>query len=186
MAVDKSPSTTLRPEYLERAYATYPGANFLHLTRHPRTTGESIVKQLRQGDARGAPRSDQLDPQAAWMRAHTNIVNFAVTLPEGQCLRIKAEDLLSEPELYLPQIAEWLGLDTGAAAIEAMMHPERSPYASPGPEAARFGNDAEFLERPAYRRERVTEPALLGRLSWVPDADFDKPTLKLARELGYA
>lgn len=187
IALDKTPRTVLRPEYLERAYGMYPDANFLHLTRHPRSTGKSLVTNLQRNNEWGGTfRAEQIDPQGIWVKAHTNITQFAASLPEGQCLRIKGEDLLTEPGVYLPQIAEWLGLDTGAAALDAMLHPERSPYACYGPEQAKFGNDPEFLEKPAFRAKRVTEPPLLGALDWAPDREFDKPTIKLARELGYA
>jgi len=187
IAVDKTPRTVLRPEYLERAYAMYPDASFLHLTRHPRSTGKSLINNLkRNGEWGGTFNAAQVDPQGIWLKAHTNITQFAVTLPEGQCLRIKGEDLLSEPALYLPQIAEWLGIDTGAQAVDAMLHPERSAYACYGPESAKFGNDPEFLESPAFRAKTVHEPPLGGPLDWAPEREFDKPTVKLARELGYA
>jgi hypothetical protein len=187
IAVDKTPRTVLRPEYLERAYAMYPNASFLHLTRHPRSTGKSLINNLkRNAEWGGTFNADRVDPQGIWLKAHTNITHFAATLPEGQCLRLKGEDLLSDPMLYLPQIAEWLGIDTSAEAIDAMLHPEQSPYACYGPEAAKFGNDPEFLEKPAFRSSRVHEPPLAGTLEWAPDREFDKPTVKLARELGYA
>jgi Sulfotransferase family len=187
VAVDKTPRTVLRAEYLERAYRMYPDANFLHLTRHPRSTGKSLINNLKRNNEWGGTfKAEQVDPEGIWQRAHANITQFAATLPEGQCLRIKGEELLSDPALYLPQIAEWLGLDSGPDAVEAMLHPERSPYACYGPEAAKFGNDPEFLEQPAFRSSRVLEPALFGGLEWAPDREFDKPTIKLARELGYA
>lgn len=187
VAVDKTPRTVLRPEYLERAYSMYPDASFLHLTRHPRSTGKSLLNNLkRNAEWGGTFKADQVDPERIWLRAHTHITQFAATLPEGQCLRIKGEDLLSAPASYLPQIAEWLGLDTSAAALDAMMHPERSPFACYGPEQAKLGNDPEFLEKPEFRASRVHEPALAGALDWAPDREFDKPTIKLARELGYA
>jgi hypothetical protein len=187
VAVDKTPRTVLRPEYLERAYNMYPDANFLHLTRHPRSTGKSLINNLkRNAEWGGTFSADRVDPQGIWLKAHTHITQFAATLPEGQCLRIKGEELLSDPALYLPQIAEWLGLDPGAEAVEAMLHPEHSPYACYGPEEAKFGNDPEFLEKPAFRASRVREPTLAGALDWAPDREFDKPTIKLSRELGYA
>jgi hypothetical protein len=187
IAVDKTPRTVLRSEYLERAYAMYPDANFLHLTRHPRSTGKSLISNLkRNAEWGGTFKAEQVDPQAIWLRAHSNIAQFAASLPQGQCLRIKGEDLLSEPALYLPQIAEWLGLDAGADSVDAMLHPERSPYACYGPEQAKFGNDPEFLEKPAFRPSRVHEPALAGALEWAQDRAFDQPTIKLAREFGYA
>ncbi len=95
-----------------------------------------------------------------WYDIHKRIVRFLDTLPSGQWMRIKGEDLLSEPEVYLPQIAGWMGLRTDAEAVDAMMHPENSPYACPGPWPARGGNDRKFTHSPKLRRGRVREPDL--------------------------
>lgn len=187
IAVDKSPRTSMKPEYLERAYNMFPQASFLHLTRHPRSTANSFVANLQRNHEWGGTfNADQVDPEKIWLRTHQNIVDFAATLPEGQCMRIKGEDLLSDPELYLPQIAEWLGLDAGPEAIAAMLHPENSPFAHVGPEQARLGNDPEFLEDPALRRGKITAPSLAGELEWAPAREFSAQTTKLAKQLGYA
>ena len=89
-----------------------------------------------------------MDRLIGWHHMHTNILRFTSTLPLGQSLRVKGEDILSEPDLYLPQIAEWLGIRTDREAIEAMKHPENSPYARVGPEIARGGNDPKFMRSP--------------------------------------
>lgn len=186
IAVDKTPRTVLSPGYLERCYEMFPDASFLHLTRHPRSTGKSLLNNLKRNSEWGGTfDADRVDPENIWLRAHTNIVNFANTLPEGQCLRIKGEDLLTDPDTYLPQICEWLDIDSDADAIDDMLHPERSPYACYGPENARMGNDPEFLEKPAFRRAVVKEPELYGPLEWSGE-ELRKETIKLARELGYA
>jgi hypothetical protein len=186
IVVDKTPRTVLASASLERAYAMFPDASFLHLTRHPRSNGKSQYAHIqRNSEWGGTANADRVDPETIWLRAHSNIIEFASTLPEGQCLRIKGEALLSDPELYLPQIAEWLGVDTGEDAINAMLHPETSPFACYGPENAKYGNDQEFLENPAFRRREVQEPPLFGPLEWSGE-EFRKETIKVSRELGYA
>jgi hypothetical protein len=45
-----------------------------------------------------------------------------------------------------------LDIRTDEEAIEAMKHPERSPYACFGPVNARFGNNPGFQRAPALRR----------------------------------
>ena len=69
----------------------------------------------------------------------------------NQHMRLRGEDLLSDPSTYLRQIAEWLEVRTDADAVDAMMHPERSPFACHGPVNAKYGNDPNFMENPALR-----------------------------------
>lgn len=54
IVVDKSPPTSYRIEYLQRALRTFPRARFLHLARHPRGHGESVVKALEEAGQYGA------------------------------------------------------------------------------------------------------------------------------------
>jgi hypothetical protein len=161
IGVEKSPVTSLKPKFMERAYAHYPGAYYLHLTRHPVSTRASMrefssYKQSKQ-ESEAQQRADRL---MAWHHIHSNILRFTRTLPLGQTLRVKGEDVLSDPDRYLPQIAEWMGIRTDAEATEAMKHPERSPYACVGPDPARGGNDPKFMRSPKLRGGRIKEPSL--------------------------
>jgi hypothetical protein len=160
--VEKSPVTTHKAIYLERAYACYPEAYYLHLTRHPVSTRSSWEEFMENKAKRrkGQQQSEHMDRFIRWHHMHTNILRFTSTLPLGQTLRLKGEDLLSEPDVYLPQIAEWLGIRTDREAIEAMKHPENSPYARVGPDVARGGNDPKFMRSPKLRAGPVKEPSL--------------------------
>ena len=103
-------------------------------------------------------------------------------------MRIKGEALLLDLENYLPQICEWLEIRIDNDAINAMMHPEDSPYNSEGPPGAPRGNDPNFLTHPAIDRARLAklkEPTLEGELDWRPGELFAPETRKLAKQLGY-
>jgi hypothetical protein len=161
MGLEKSPPNSQKMLFLERAYACYPDAYYLHLTRHPvsnRSSWDEFVdnKSSRKDGGQG----ERMDRLIGWYLMHSNIMKLTSSLPLGQTLRVKGEDILSEPEVYLPQIAEWLGIRTDNEAIEAMMHPENSPYACVGPDAARGGNDPKFMRSPKLRGGRVKEPSL--------------------------
>lgn len=164
MGVEKTPQTCLKDHFLAKAYEFFPDAYYLHLTRHPVSTRMSM---LRHGEARqlGARREKKkhrnvLDPIYRWDRIHTAIINLTGQLPPGQTLRIKGEDLLSEPEQFLPQITRWLGVRTDPQAIAAMKHPELSPYACLGPSLAPGGNNLEFLQNPYLLPKKIPEPSL--------------------------
>lgn len=190
--VEKSPLNTLKLDHLQRLLRIFPRASFLHLTRHPRTAGKSSLelrKSLREGRIEGFPnRVREIDPEKSWLRSQTHIMEFSRELALGQYMRIKAEMLLRDPRKYLTQICDWLGLATDPASIEAMLHPETSPFACMGPPSAMFGNDPNFLKNPVLdfdRLAKIAEPALEGEVDWRPGETFSKPVLRLARQFGY-
>jgi hypothetical protein len=165
MPVDKSPLYAYAPGALERIRQAFPGARFLHLLRHPYTTCESFQKMRRQiHEEGGQPFDFAFNPEKIWLEPHLRIAEFLETVPVAQTLRLRGEVLLADPDCYLPQLAQWLGLDAGPAAIAAMKHPERSPFARLGPINARYGNDLGFMENPALRR--FSPPAVTLETSW--------------------
>lgn len=183
--VEKSPRNTFKVENLRRLLRIFPRASFLHLTRHPQTQGKSSM-ELRK--TFGGDNVQSVDPEKVWMRSQMNILEFSRDLATGQCMRIKGEMLLREPHFYLRQICEWLDIDQDEASIEAMLHPEASPYANIGPPSAPFGNDPNFLTNPELdfaRLARIKEPPLLDEVGWRPGETFSKPVLRMARQFGY-
>lgn len=185
--IEKSPSTVLRPEFIQNAYRTAPQAHFLHLVRHPRATCNSLHRLVTETDRLAGRQERELDPEQVWLDTNRNILEFMDTLPPGQGIRIRGEDLLGEPDVYLPQLCQWMGVRDDEAALEAMRHPEQSPYASIGPPAARFGNDPNFLRNPTFTPREIPEQSLEGALEWTPGdtSGFSADTIRIARRLGY-
>jgi hypothetical protein len=204
--IDKSSIVVYRPENLQRINRMFPGARFLHLVRHPRGHGQSVMKYflerrksgplppahwLQQLASYPSPpgkmkKPEELDPQRGWYALNVNIREFLKTVPETQKLMVRGEDLLSDPDTGLKEVAQWMGLRTDLKAIEQMKHPERSPYASFGPVGARFGNDLFFLENPALRPERAEPQSLAGPLPWRTDGHgLFAHVQQLAIEFGY-
>ncbi|BAC89840.1 gll1899 [Gloeobacter violaceus PCC 7421] len=212
IGVDKSPTTILKVENMERAFHMFPKARFLHLTRHPVTSAKSIAEFLsviiqtreqvgamqakvgwsvdpaflsdEEEDLKGN-KPVKVSPLKLWLSAHTKIMNFMERLPLGQGMRIRGEDLLSDLDIYLPQIAEWLGVRTDQEAIDEMKSPEESPYARTGPINAPFGNDPKFLANPKLRSSKVPIPPLKGTFEWAVDTDTAREIQELAQQMGY-
>jgi hypothetical protein len=200
--VEKSPLHVYKMENLERIERAFPDARYLHLTRHPRGTCESIyalrqetlerVNKMKEklGAAPGpveGPLTSQLQmtPERLWFDPHMNILEFLQQVPTGRRLRLRGEDLLADPDRYLVEIAEWLGISHSPEAIAAMKHPETSPFACLGPPTARFGNDPSFLEAPALRPYRPKVEDMEAPLSWDPTLKFTDVVTDLAGLLGY-
>jgi Sulfotransferase family len=185
-AVEKSPENVATAEALRRLARAYPKARYLHLTRHPVTTQISMVEHRR----RTVP-SYPLDGQpmagiAAWLEVHERIVRFLARVPPERVLRVRAEDVLNDPERRLAAIAQWLGLRTDAAAIAAMRHPEASPFARFGPEGSGVigGHDPEFLRDPiphaAALPHTIEQPT-----GWRGEMRLWRRAVALAHRLGY-
>jgi hypothetical protein len=188
--IDKSPMYIYAPGALQRLIAAFPNAFYLHLTRHPRATCESIyeTRTSAKGNAEGGAlaRDDTaMTPTRMWLEPHLRIRDALEAVPEERRMLVRGESLMIDPWTHLKRIAEWLGIRTDDAAIESMMHPEKSPFACLGPENARLGNDPRFLQSPGLRPYREKPSDLDSALSWDPDLVFDD-TLKLhAIKFGY-
>lgn len=213
--VDKSPSLVYSLDSMRRAHRFFPQARFIHLVRHPRGHGESVLKyseQLARPEYRSREREEEpgaiphwvghlasypsslpgrdgdpdRDPQRGWYALNMNILMFLKSIPRQQWMMILGEALLTDPDRELRHVAHWMGLREDNDAIEEMKHPERSPYACFGPPRARCGNDVFFLESPALRPTRAKPLSLDGPLAWRPDGHGFLPEVKeLAKILGY-
>lgn len=189
-AIDKSPSTVMSRETLERMFSAYPEARYLHLTRHPGTYGRSLVRFAERSEQWGrAIPLDRIDPERIWLQAHQRIVEFTDSLPDGQSMRIKGEDLLARPDAGLLRILAWLGLDSESRVIEKMKHPEQSPFACVGPANAQGGSDPDFLDSPGLSPDRrphgPDQASLDDEYEWVRSATLSHATVSLARSFGY-
>lgn len=207
--VEKSPGTVNSKQGYCSIQVKFPGARFIHLLRHPRGYGDSVMKAIndrrREGplpvthwllqtasyhpdstNSRGKARDKALDPQHWWYARNKEIREFLRSVPCNQQMQVRGEDLLGDPGTHLHAIASWLGLRTDALAIEMMKHPERSPYAFLGPPGGRFGNDRIFLSDPMLDSSRMMTNSLGGPLTWCTDDQGFTPRVKaLAQEFGY-
>ncbi|MCI0563978.1 MAG: sulfotransferase [Nitrososphaera sp.] len=192
--VDKSPLYVFRPAFLERIREAFPEARYLHLVRHPFGTCESVNRKAKEVQEleglqpqKGSFQfisSSKVDPGNSWLNPHLRILAFLKTIPPERQMLLRGEDLLSDPDTHLREIAKWLGISTNEAAIEAMKHPERSPFACYGPMNARMGNDSSFLESPVLRPFTTKLKSL--RNSSTEHIIFSNQLIELGEQFGYA
>jgi len=194
IAVEKSPGSLRRRQYLERLLEAVPQARFIHLLRHPRGQCASVLKarggklmliMLNAIDASGD--TAVIEPQILWHDANALIMNFLNDLPREQWLRVQGEQVLADPDVELTRICQWLELPCGPHELAAMKAPEQSPYAHVGPINARLGNDINFLLEPRLRPAQRDNYDLDEPVPWRPDGQGLHPVVvDLARELGYS
>jgi hypothetical protein len=184
--VEKSPENVETDESLRRLADAYPRALYVHLIRHPVTTQRSMAEHAAR-TVPGFPLADYpMAGIAAWLGTHCRILCFGETLPEHRYLRVKAEEVLKDSRRQLRHIAAWLGVRADDDALEAMMHPEASVFACPGPPDSGIlgGNDPGFLRDPVLRSVEEA-PALERPSGWVENEDLWRRTVSLAVRLGY-
>jgi hypothetical protein len=185
IAVEKSPDNLLTDAALSRMATAYARARYLHLTRHPITTERSIEEHRRR--VVGYPLDGEpMRSIASWYEIHRRILQFAAGLPPKRYLRVRAEDVLNDPEPQLRLITAWLGIRAGGGAIEAMLHPEASPFAHLGHADSGIigGNDPGFLRDPIPHRVD-TSSKLEPPSRWTADPSIWKMVADLANRLGY-
>jgi Sulfotransferase family len=153
IGVDKSPRTALSAHSMQRMLNRPMRARCLHLTRHP----ISCITSMMVSGQVWSRNSAMLEPDteraaycaSLWCEANERILDLIST---DLVLRVRGEHLLAKPDLMLNEIAAWLGLDSDPATLEAMRHPERSPFATPGPWPSWGDQDPGFIASPGLDR----------------------------------
>ncbi|HIO15077.1 MAG TPA: sulfotransferase [Chromatiales bacterium] len=192
VCIDKSPIYVYSPRAMVNIASGFPDARYLHLTRHPRETCESIHRTRMQaqgagagGLAMGGDEDESVNPETMWLKPHLRILEFLENIPQQNKMRLRGEDFLSQPDVYLPQICEWLGVSTEDSAIDTMKRPEESPFAKMGPDNAKLGNDPSFMQSPALRPYIEKPSDLESPMSWNEEMEFDDVLTHYAMLFGY-
>jgi len=186
LAVEKSPDNLLNDAALARMVEAYPRARYLHLTRHPVTTQRSMQSHLKRTLPSYPQEGEPMCSISSWYEIHRRILNLAAGLPEDRYMRTRAEDVLNDTQSQLHAITAWLGVRTDAGVIEAMQHPEASPFACPGVSGSGVigGNDPSFLRNPIPHRVE-TSCKLEAPQGWVADPGVWETVAEMANRLGY-
>jgi len=192
VAVEKSPSYVMSVKRMQAIHRAFPDARFVHLVRHPVAQCKSLmaindgafclkVECFELGEDYAL-----IEPQIAWHDMNMNILDFLDEVAPEQQIRLRGEDVMADPQRYLAEIARWAGWRDDDAAVDAMMHPERSPFACFGPVNALFGNDPNFLAGPTFRPHTPKLPSLSRPVPWRTDGKGLYPeVIALANEFGY-
>jgi hypothetical protein len=187
LAVEKSPENAASDEALGRLAEAYPEARYIHLTREPAATQRSMQAHWERVMPEHPLEGQPMLGFAAWVDVNLRILDFTKRLPRGRVLRLRAEDVLEQGPGRLRAVARWLGLSCAPAALEAMTHPEASPFARPGPKDSGIigGYDPGFLADPLLRK--LAPPAPLRQPEgWSGHDALWQRVEGLAAQLGYA
>lgn len=189
VGIEKSPDTAASDAHLMLCIESFPRARFVHLVRHPLGAAEALRDKLAAAYAAAnlSSRSPvELYRQAVriWFSVNQRIDRFGSGLFPGQMIRLRAEDILNDPSSTARQFCGWAGLRDDGEAIAAMLHPERSPFAQPGPAHAPGGEHDEFLADPTLRPVPDAGPVVLPA-EWGLNRNEERGVIELAHALGY-
>lgn len=184
IGLEKSPETVSSKDALSACLRAYPHSRYLHLTRHPVTTEQSMQKYYAATYNQKLPSQIRVRRYLmAWYSSHLRITRSLEALPGGQWMRVRAEDLLREPCTWLPRVLDWLSLAHDDQTIERMMRTEQWAFA-PHHDSLTGGADPGFMGNPALRPV-AAPPAEVISPSWEITDDISRRIVRLARYLGY-
>ena len=176
---------------LQRAF---PDAFWVHLTAHPVTYG-TVLSASPAGEAAlmltGAidesVEPSLPDPQELWLMVENTLAPVLAALPTERGVRVDAARLAQDPHAALSELAGALEMPGDATALSAMLHPERSVFAGPGPMGAPLPGQIETFAALALRFGGGAAPGLEGVVPWRPDGTPLTPEVRArATALGYA
>lgn len=186
IALEKSPEHVYGDAALARIARAYPRARYIHLTRHPVATIRSMNEHVQRSSPRPCDVDFIADCTRAWLASNELIISSTRRLPAERHLQIKAEDLLNGSTAGLRAVAVWLGVRADDTAIDAMLHPDRSPFAcfAPRSSGVRGGYDPKFLADPHLHPIEVPT-TLEAPAKWQTDPRTWDGIRRMAVQLGY-
>jgi hypothetical protein len=185
IGLEKSPDTVASDKALDACISHYPRARYIHLTRHPATTIRSMIDNWAAFTNDHDQESLVVSAASTWYKSHLRIMDRLSYLPRQRWLRIRAEDVVGDPVIWLPYILDWLGLQYDNQVIYQMTQTQNWRFAGTGPSGNLFGGDRKFMRSPALRPIPSWVEAAFDPSWGLLDEMISRMTF-LASDLGYS
>lgn len=187
LLVDKTPSYTYHLEIIQWAEQDFSDALFIHLVRHPcgmirsfeDAQMERLIPFMHQAMTDGIFTRRQL-AELAWVICHQNILDLLKTVPAHRQLRVKYEDLVTQPQSTVEGICQFLGLTLHPDMLEP--YRDKQNRMTDGVEnVTQMSGDLKF-----HLHQRI-EPEMADRWKQYYTTDFlSDTTRQLASSFGYS
>lgn len=119
--VDKTPLYPLDLDILKRAEEDFIEPLYIHLTRHPygmiRSYEESKLDRFVPVLYENSFQPREL-AELTWLVSNQNIMSFLETVPKERWIQLKFEDLVTQPDVKIPQLCDFLQLPFAAGMLE--------------------------------------------------------------------
>ena len=115
--IDKTPSYAFSTSIIERIKTIFPDAKFIHLTRCP----NAVIKSMIDSELGQLMRFQQTSgiqnvcfAEALWCLCERNILE-SLSTAKTRSIHIQFEELVSEPEIVMHQLHDFLGVNPSMA-----------------------------------------------------------------------
>ena len=181
LLVDKSPSYALDPLALRRAEAIFDGALYIHLVRQPVPMIDSFERHHMQQILylEDHPFGSRQLAELVWTLSHRTILEFLGEVPPERWVRLRFEDLVTDPATQMDALCRHLGLAFDPAVVDPYDRVDAKMVDGVYPESAPMG-DPGFL---AHGRIDPSTAEAADRSAWT---QLGVPTRELAAQLGVA
>ncbi len=179
--IDKSPFNGFHPEWLRYAERVFAGARYIHLVRHPVPVIESWVRMRFYRMFRRHflvwDENPWLYAEKSWASVNRHITDFLDTIEPERRLRVKFEDLVSDPAAAGNDICRFLGVPFDPVILTP--HDDDRMTLDPSGRLPAVGD-------PNFRLRSAIDPALASTrradsLGW----SLSEPTRAIAARLQY-
>ena len=180
--VDKTPSYAYHINFMRHSEAYFSDAHYIHLLRHPYGTIRSFedakmerLLPFMQSDTFSSREYAEL----AWLVCQQNIIEFLQDVPAHRQFQVKFEDFVSQPEITVKRICDFLGVDYCPEMLEP--YQEKSQRMTDGIKTvSKMSGDLKF-----HLHKRI-EPYIADRWQQYYTVDFlGEVTWQVAESLGY-
>jgi hypothetical protein len=179
MLVDKSPGYGLRVATLAQAEATFDGARYIHLSRHPYGMIHSFaVHHMDQVYFNHPEFTPAQAGEIVWTLTHQHVLDFLAGIPGDRHAHLSYEDLVRAPEPGLRRVCGALGIDFEHAMLDPYGSPGRAVTRGVRPQSKPLG-DPKFAEFAGVSAGPSDVTGLESRFA------LGEPAIEVARRLGY-
>ncbi|MBT3222216.1 MAG: sulfotransferase, partial [Proteobacteria bacterium] len=173
--VDKCIHFAYLPDVLDTVPERFPNARYIWLVRHPGSVIRSY-QNMPMAEVMLAAAPGVKNSEDAWLVANRNIAAFLAKQPNNCWMRVRYEDLVTDPQGSLEEVLSLLDLPFD----EAVLNPYDGDRMREGPKGARAIGDPNMAGRGKIQPELAT--------AWLKGFDPRSvcgETRLLAKEMGY-
>lgn len=179
--VDKSPSYVLDPAALEKAERDFKEPYYIHLVRHPLAMIQSFERYHMEQVLFVEPHnfSSRQLAELVWLISHQNTLRFLEHVPDSRQIRIRYEDLVTDPETSLRACCSKLDIPFHPDLLDPYKNIDQKMVDGVHAVSAPMG-DTRLLTHGKI------DPSLAEAWKGTQHSALSEPTMSIAEHFGYA